>query len=164
MVAYEIAQRMECYESIAFIDDFREETPNGIKTVGTSSDLAGLSSVYNEMVVAIGDPDFRLAMIEKIQSETSASVVSLISPQAFVSSTAKIMQGCIVEPMAVVHCGCILERGCIVSAGGVINHESICGEGVHVDCNATVSGYCLVPAKTKVFSGEVYRETNREKV
>ena len=30
-------------------------------------------------------------------------------------------------------------------------------DGVHVDCNATVEGYCLVPAGTKICSGEVYK-------
>ncbi len=158
LVAYEIAQRMGCYDRIDFVDDLRKETPNGVKTIGTTSDLARLSSVYTEMVVAIGNSDFRLMMIEKIQKETFSSVVSLVSPQAFVSSTASIMHGCIIEPMAVVHSGCVLERGCIVSAGGVINHQSVCREGVHVDCNATVEGYCLVPAKTKVPSGQVFRE------
>ena len=33
----------------------------------------------------------------------------------------------------------------------------MCCDGVHVDCNATVAGYCLVPAGTKVCSGEVYQ-------
>ncbi len=157
-VACEIAQCMGCYEKVDFVDDLRKETPSGIKTVGKTSDLVKLSSEYSEMVVAIGNPEFRLKLIKKIQGETSASVASLISPRAYVSSSAKIMPGCIIEPMAVIHCGCVLERGCIVSAGAVINHESVCQEGVHVDCNATVAGYCLVPANTKVPCGEVYRE------
>ena len=33
----------------------------------------------------------------------------------------------------------------------------MCCDGVHVDCNVTVEGYCLVPAGTKVCSGEVYQ-------
>lgn len=158
LVAYEIAQCMGCYEKIDFVDDFRKETPNGIKTVGTTSDLERLASAYNEIVVAIGNPEIRLTLIKKIEAKAFVSVATLISPNAYVSSTAKVMQGCIVEPMAVVHCGAVLEQGCLVSAGAVINHESVCQEGVHVDCNATVAGYCIVPAKTKVSSGDVYRE------
>jgi hypothetical protein len=34
-------------------------------------------------------------------------------------------------------------------------------DGVHVDCNATVGGHTLVPAGTKIRSGEYYA---REKV
>ena len=44
-----------------------------------------------------------------------------------------------------------------ISAGAVINHSSMCNEVVHVDCNATVEGFCTVPAGTKIFSGVVYR-------
>lgn len=38
-----------------------------------------------------------------------------------------------------------------------MNHATTCCDGVHVDCNATVEGYCLVPARTKICSGEVYK-------
>ena len=38
-----------------------------------------------------------------------------------------------------------------------MNHASMCCDGVHVVCNATVEGYCLVSAGTKTCSGEVYR-------
>ena len=62
-----------------------------------------------------------------------------------------------IEPMAVVHSGCVLGKGCILSAGAVVNHASKCDRGVHVDCNGTVAGYCLVPAGTKIPSGTVYK-------
>jgi UDP-3-O-[3-hydroxymyristoyl] glucosamine N-acyltransferase len=74
-----------------------------------------------------------------------------------VSPSAQIGKGCIIEPMATVHTGCVLGRGCLVSPGAVINHCAKLCDGVHVDCNATVAGYTLVPTGTKVCSGEVYR-------
>lgn len=37
-----------------------------------------------------------------------------------------------------------------------MNHASVCCDGVHVDCNATVAGATLVPAGVKINSGEVY--------
>ena len=58
--------------------------------------------------------------------------------------------------MAVIHAGAVIPVGCIISAGAVVNHASMCCDGVHVDCNATVAGMTLVPAGTKVNSGEVY--------
>ena len=66
--------------------------------------------------------------------------------------------GCIIEALAVVHANCIIKTGCIISAGAVINHASTCCEGVHVDCNATIEGCCLVPMETKICSGEVYKK------
>ena len=78
--------------------------------------------------------------------------------QAYISPSAQIMNGCIIEPMAVVHTGCVIAVGCIISAGAVVNYNSMCCEGGHIDCNATVEGYCLVPAGTDVCSGVVYKK------
>lgn len=33
----------------------------------------------------------------------------------------------------------------------------MCCDGVDVDCNDTVEGYCLVPVGTKICRGEVYK-------
>ena len=93
IVAKEIAESMNCFEKIDFVDDNEKSTPDGIS---------------------------------------------------------------VIEPMAVIHTDVVISVGCIISAGAVVNHASMCCDGVHVDCNATVAGNTVVPAGTKVKSGEVY--------
>lgn len=159
-VAFEIATDMGCFEKIDFIDDEKKVTSTGIKIIGTTRDITKLSSEYGNAFIAIGNSKVRLSLLDKIKSETALRTVSLISPRAYVSPSAKILDGSVIEPMAVVHTGCVISSGCIISAGAVINHESTCLEGVHVDCNATVEGYCTVPAGTKIRSGEVYKKEN----
>lgn len=156
IVASEIATDMGCFEKIDFIDDGRKTTPNGIEVVGTTRDIDELSVQYRNIIVAIGNPEVRLSLLNRIRNETPYRIVSLVSPKAYVSPSAQIMSGCIIEPMAVVHTGCVVAVGCIISAGAVLNHASMCCDGVHVDCNATVAGMTLVPARTKIKSGEVY--------
>ena len=156
VLAKEIAESMRCFDKIDFIDDNAEVTPNGIAVKGKFCDLLDFSDEYQNIIVAIGNPKFRCELTEKIERGTKYNIATLVSPQAYVSPSAEIAVGCIIEPMAVVHTKCVLSRGCIVSAGAVVNHAARCGEFVHVDCNATVSGYCMVPAATKVFSGTVY--------
>ena len=117
--------------------------------------LDGLSNDYTCAVVAIGNANARLSIIEKLKN-TSFKIVSLISPKAYISPVAKIMPGCIVEPMAVVHARAFLDEGCIVSAGAVINHESVCGRCSHIDCNATVASSATVPEMTKVCYSTVF--------
>ncbi len=156
VLASEIAADMGCFDAIDFVDDEKKETSSGRQVIGTTQDIENLMATYGNIVVAIGNPEVRLSMIEKIKKETTYRVVSLISPRAYVSPSAQVMSGCIIEPMAVVHTGCVISEGCIISAGAVINHASQCQSGVHVDCNATVKGYCTVPAKTKVCAGDVY--------
>ena len=159
VVASEIARDMKCFGKIDFIDDQRTIAENGISVVGTTKDIDKLAVGYSNIVVAIGNPEFRLALLKKLKEDSSYRIVSLISPKAYVAPSAKIMDGCIVEPMAVVHTSCFIGMGCIISAGAVVNHVTKCDDGVHVDCNATIEGYCSVPAKIKIHSGEVYKKT-----
>lgn len=156
VVAFEIATDMGCFEKIGFVDDTKKSTPNGIDVVGAVKDIGELSTEYGNIVVAIGNPEVRVSLLKRIKQEFSYSIVSLLSPRAYISPSAEIMSGCIVEPMSVIHTGCVISDGGIVSAGAVINHCAHLGEGVHVDCNATVSGYSVVPSGVKVASGTVF--------
>ncbi len=156
VVAKEIAESMKCFEKIAFIDDSKKETPNGIEVIGTCADVDELTVEYNNIIVAIGNPEIRLSLLRKIEEETPCRIVTLVSPNAYVAPSAQIMKGSIIEPMAVIHTGAVISAGCIISAGAVVNHASMCCDGVHVDCNATVAGTTLVPAGMKIKSGEVY--------
>ncbi len=156
VIAKEIADSMNCFDKIAFVDDDKKETPDDSKVIGKIADIESLANEYSNVAVAIGNAETRLSFLQKL-AQTNYNVVTLISPKAYVSQTAKIAEGCIVEPMAVIHSLCEIEKGCIISAGAVVNHGAVCKEGVHVDCNATVMGYAVVPAKTKVNSGEVFK-------
>ncbi len=160
VVAKEIAESMNCFEKIDFVDDSRKETPNGIPVIGTCADIENLTVEYNNAIVAIGNPEVRLSLLRKIEEETPCRIVTLISPSAYVSPSAQIMKGSIIEPMAVIHTGAVISVGCMISAGAVVNHASMCCDVCHIDCNATVAGQTIVPAGTKVCSGEVFRKTS----
>ena len=160
VVAKEIAESMNCFDKIDFVDDRAKATPNGIRVIGTTDDLDELATDYSNIIVAIGDPRTRLSLLNKIEEEFSFAIATLVSPRAYISPSSQIMKGSIVEPMAVVHTGAVVSKGCIVSAGAVVNHASLCCEVCHIDCNATVAGQTIVPAGTKVCSGEVFRKTS----
>lgn len=157
VLAAEIAVDISCFDEIAFVADEKIETPTGAKVIGTTRDLEKLSAQYSSIVVAIGNPTVRLNLLKKIKEEMTFRVVSLMSLRVYISPTVEIGQECIIEPVAVVHTGCVISEGCIISAGAVVNHASRCCAGVHVDCNATVDGYCVVPSGLKIRSGSVFR-------
>ena len=157
LVAKEIAESMGCFDKIDFVDDKAKKTPDGIETIGTTEDIGKLSVEYGNIVIAIGNPEIRLSLLQKVEETTCCVISMLVSPRAYISPRAQISKGCIIEPLAVIHTGCVISDGCIVSAGAVINHGSLLCAGVHVDCNATVEGNTVVPAKTKVLSGTVFR-------
>lgn len=156
LIAYEIAKSMNCFEKIDFVDDEKDATPNGMPVVGKIKDIYELNCQYSYVIVAIGNPDTRLFLLKKVEEETSFRIATLLSPKAYVAPSAQIFDGSIIEPMSVIHALSVIAKGCIISAGAVVNHASMCCDGVHVDCNATVAGMTLVPARTKIKSGEVY--------
>jgi UDP-3-O-[3-hydroxymyristoyl] glucosamine N-acyltransferase len=156
LVAAEIAADMDEFDQIDFVDDVRQMSPNGKTVLGTTKQLNELLLQYHNVVVAIGNSTVRMNLLFQLKQQKDCEIISLISPKAYVSPTATIGVGCIIEPMAVVHSNCVLEDGCFVSAGAVINHESRCCRCVHVDCHATVVGKSIVPEGTKIDSGDVY--------
>ncbi len=155
-VAAEIAKDMACFEVVHFLDDKRTVSESGEPVVGTTAELALLSSRYTHAVVAIGNPMVRRSFLERIHTETTLLSATLLSPRAYVSPSAVIASGCIVEPMATVHTGVVLGEGCIISAGAVVNHAALLGEDVHVDCNATVCNGAVVARGIKIESAQVY--------
>ena len=156
LVAKEIADSMQCFDKISFIDDRAQSTPNGLSVIGTVQDLPNLLQEYDSALVAIGNAKLRGDLL-RVVSALGYDVAILISPLAYVSSSVKVGRGSIIEPMAVLHTGVVLGDGCLISAGAVVNHCCVLEPYVHVDCNGTVSGYSRVPCATKVHSGEVFQ-------
>lgn len=56
LVVKEIAESMNCFEKIDFVDDNQKTTSNGIEVIGTSADIGRLSQDYENAIVAIGNP------------------------------------------------------------------------------------------------------------
>ena len=140
MVAKEIAIELG-YKDVAFLDD------NSSLAIGKISDV---DKFDGDVIIAIGNSYVRETQINHLLSFNR--LVTLISPHAYVSPSAKINSGCIIEPMAVVHTGAKIGNGCIISAGAVVNHGCVLEDFCHIDCNATVMKSAVVPKGTKIES------------
>lgn len=149
-VVQETAQAMGCFEKIGFLDD---SSPIAL---GKLADYQSFAREYGCAFVAMGNPALRIQWLDKLE-QVGYEVPVLIHPKAYVSPSAQLGKGCIVEPMSVVHTGCILGKGCLICAGAVVNHASLCGDCVQIDCNATVAANTVVPSGIKVPSGTVYQ-------
>lgn len=150
-VASETAEAMGCFSKISFLDDHNP------MAIGRISELETFVQEYANIFVAIGNPEIRLEWIEKAE-KIGYGIATLISTKAYISPSARLLKGSIVEPCAVIQSNATVGLGCIISSGAVINHNAIIGRGCHIDCNATVAARMEVPLKTKVESGKVYRE------
>lgn len=149
LVVKEIAESMGCFDNIAFADDNSATTQSGETVLCKICDIDKYRDKYSNVIVAIGRPDDRLSLLARLRG-AGFTIATVISPKAYISPSARVMEGSVIEPFAVVHAGVAIEEGCIISAGAVVNHMSVCERGVHVDCNATVAGNKTVPQNTKI--------------
>jgi UDP-3-O-[3-hydroxymyristoyl] glucosamine N-acyltransferase len=149
-MVYEVAQAMNRFARIDFLDD------NYPDAIGRMADFAQFTDQFTDAVVAIGNSDLRLTLLEQLRSHYN--LPTILHPQATVMPSAQTGDGCVIEPQAVIQSHAVLGKGCLISAGAVINHNAVLGEGCHIDCLAAVPARGQVPAKTKVMIGTVFTE------
>ena len=143
---------MGCFDKIAFLDD--SGTPSQ-SVIGTTRDIEKFAADFHYGFVAIGNPQVRRAITEKLQSNGIAPA-TLIHPTAYVSQSAQLQMGCCIEPLAVVQTGVILGTATFVASGAVIRHNATVGDFCHIDCNAVIQTGASVPDNTKVPCNSVF--------
>lgn len=150
-VVEEIAKSV--FDFVDFLDD-NAPKENGV--IGKIQDYVNYVNEYEYAVVSIGNPTVRLDLTEKLEN-AGYKIPKLISEKAHVSKTAKLGDGCVVEPMAVINPNTVIEKCSLISAGAIVNHNSTLKAGCHIDCGAVVASNTTVEEKTKVPNGTVYK-------
>ena len=149
-VVKEVAESTGRFKAVAFLDD------NNPEALGKFSEGKRFLAEYSHAFVAIGNPEVRLTLLDKIKA-IGFTLATLISPRAYVSSSAEIGQACIIEPMAVVNANAKIGNGVFVCAASIINHNATIGDMCQIDCNATIGASAIVSRGRKVESGMVVR-------
>ena len=116
-------------ELVGFVDDGAD--PNAkvwtYPILGRTDSLHTLRALADTVVVAIGNNAVREKLHSRVR-DGGFELLNVIHPAAFVSPTAT------------------LGAGCAVMAGAVVGTEAKLGEGVIVNCGATVDHHCRVDA------------------
>ena len=133
---------------IDFLDD------NLSIAIGKLNEYINLKDKYQNAFVAIGNNEVRSKWIDRLE-KSGYKMPIVISDRAFVSPSAIIESGCIIEPMAVINSNAKIEKGSIISSGSVVNHNAIVHKYCHIDCNAVVGAGAVVPEKMHLNYGQV---------
>lgn len=136
------------FEEIAFLDD------NSPDAIGKIDDLEKFTGTYEYAFVGIGNNRFRGDLIERLE-KAGYKVPVLIHPTAYVSRTAQIGKGTVVEPKAIVNANTVVGNGCIIQVGGIVDHDVVLGDCVHVNAGSIVKGGAKVEAYVKLEAGQV---------
>lgn len=151
MVAKEVAESMDEFDRIEFLDDVNP------LAVGKLNDYPRLYEKYQCAVVAIGNAELRLQLLSKLK-EGGYELPKLIHKRAYVSPSAEIGEGSIIEPMVTVHTDVKIGQGNLISSGAVINHNAVIGDGCHIDCGTIIGARTVIDKGTITSYGALITE------
>ena len=148
-VVKEIAEALG-YTNIAFLDD------NSAEAIGKISDSKAFVNQFQEVIVGIGNNRLRGELLARLDQE-GFTIPVLIHPTAYVSKSAVIGKGTVVEPMAIVNANSQIGIGCIISVGSIVDHDAILEDCVHVNAGAICKAGSFVAKETKLEAGQVVK-------
>lgn len=148
-VVKEIAEALG-YKNIAFLDD------NSQEAIGKISDSKAFVNDYQEAFVGIGNNKFRGELLSRLEQE-GFTIPVLIHPMAYISKTAIIEKGTVVEPKAIVNANSKVSRGCIISVGAIVDHDVVLEDYVHVNAGAICKAGSFVAKEIKLEAGQVVK-------
>lgn len=148
-VVKEIAEALG-YTKIAFLDD------NGTEAIGRIADSQAFVDEYKAALVGIGNNKFRGELLARLEEE-GFNIPVLIHPTAYVSKSAVIGKGTVVEPLAIVNASSNIGIGCIVSVGSIVDHDAVLEDCVHVNAGAICKAGSFVAKGTKLEAGQVVK-------
>ena len=151
-VIEEIARLSGRFQDINCLDDV---APIDQRILGRIEDAEHMPREYSFAVAAIGNPQKRRALTHKLL-QCRFRLPILIHPCSWVSCSATLSPGCVVEAHAVINANAFVGMGSFICAGAVVNHNTVIGDFCQIDCNSTVPARSRVQDETKVNCGMVF--------
>ena len=143
----EIAESMECFEKISFIDNDRQDA------LGRLEELSSFYPEYNCAIAACDDGEERLMWNKKLEEIFNIPV--LFHKDSTISPSSSILPGSIVEPRAVIECQTTIGSSTVVGAGTVIEPYCFIGEGITLKSGTIVKSTSIVEKNTVTEQGTV---------
>jgi sugar O-acyltransferase (sialic acid O-acetyltransferase NeuD family) len=128
---------------------------NDIEVRGGVEWLRGLENTGDKpcAVITVADPKMRECMVKMLDGRVTW--VNLIHPLAFVSDTATIGSGNIIQQFTTVNSNVRVGDHCIVNCNSVIGHDAIVEDFVSVMPQCGLMGYCTMKKRAYIGAGAV---------
>ena len=89
-------------------------------------------------IVAHGNENLRSKYFKKYIKKFIP--IKLVHPTAYISSSAKILDGAIVGPKTILSPGCIVKKNVLLNSGSQVGHHSVIGESTIISTGAIING------------------------
>lgn len=103
-------------------------------------------------VIAVGDNRLRQTLGRKLV-ELGFALPAIVHPEAFVSPTARILDGAVVMARAAIGTQSIVSELAVVNTGAIIDHDNVIGEAAHIAPGCSLAGSVRVGARTLIGVG-----------
>lgn len=143
----EIAESMECFDEISFLDNDREDV------IGKLDEIEKFYLEYKCAIAACEDGTERLEWNKRLEAVYNIPV--LTHADATVSPSAGLKPGCIVEPGAVIGCGSDIGYATVIGANAVVEPYCFVGDGFTLKSGTVVKSTSMVSEKTETEPGTV---------
>lgn len=97
-----------------------------------------LNKNNTNFIIAHGNENLRSKYLKKYIKKFR--LIKLIHPSAYVSPSAKILEGAIVGPKTILSPGCIIKKNVLLNSGSQIGHHAIIGESSIISTGAIING------------------------
>lgn len=139
-VCYDIAQKMNKWNEIIILDDNLDN--NYFEISGSISDIGNYID-NSDFFVAIGDNETREKITSKLINKT-ATIVTLIHPQATIASNVEIEIGTVVMAGVVINSATKIGESCIINTSSSIDHDNTIGNFVHISPGVHLAGAVVI--------------------
>lgn len=132
----------------------------GYKVIGTDDDLPGLVGGCKNALVGVGQiksPNLRMKLFDRLV-KLGFNLPTIISPLAYVASSAVVEIGTVVMHGAIVNSDAKVGKNCIINSKALIEHDVCVGDHCHVSTGAILNGTVCVDDGVFIGSGAVVRE------
>lgn len=140
----DVIEQVGEYEIVGIVDttDKMGTKLMGYSYIGTDADLKSLVQKYKNAFVTVGQlrtNTVRKSLIQKLL-EYDAHVPTLVSPRAYVSSSATLGRGCLVMHDAMVNAKASVGDFCILNSKSLVEHDCVIGNYTHIATGAILNG------------------------
>jgi len=148
-------------EPLGFIDENPSnhgQTLVGFPIIGDFRWFEGVDRNEIKVICAVGIPQVCRKLVHQAQS-IGLEFASAISPQAYISSYARIGRGVMIFPNVVVNSGAVIGDHVTLNVAVTVSHDTVVGDfcninpGVHLAGNVTVGEGCYIGMGTNVIQG-----------
>lgn len=140
------------YELAFLVDNPNVSEINGFKVVSWNDRKANA-----KVTIAVGEPEIRANLAKKCES-SGLSLASIISPKAFISSSAFIDDGVIVGPFASVQAQAYLASNVAINTQAIIGHHVSVMSSTVISSQANLGGASKIGEKCYIGMGALVKE------